>query len=117
VSANEVSGVDIGPDIDRSQPRPLIAVLEAKPGHSDELREMIVSLTRENRREPGCLAFIPYETDRLPGKFFLYEIFADAEAFELHLETDHVKQFRAALPSVSNSGPTDLAQLIEIAIP
>jgi quinol monooxygenase YgiN len=117
VSASEVSGVDIGPDIDRSQPRPLIAVLEAKPGHADELRAMIVSLTCENRREPGCVAFIPYEVDRIPGKFFLYEIFADAEAFEGHLEMDHVKQFRTALSSVSNSGPTDLAQLVEIAVP
>jgi quinol monooxygenase YgiN len=65
---------------------------------------------------PGCLAFIPYETDGIPGKFFLYEVFADAEAFEVHLETDHVKEFRATLPSVSESGPNDLAQLIEIAV-
>ncbi len=108
--------MDIGPDIDRSQPRPLIAVLEARPGQADELRAMIVSLTRENRREAGCVAFIPYEVDRVPGKFFLYEIFADAEAFEVHLEMEHVKQFRAALPSVSDSGPTDLAQLVEIPI-
>jgi quinol monooxygenase YgiN len=117
VSANEVSGVEIGPDVDRSQPRPLIAVLEAKAGHAGELRAMIISLTRENRRVPGCLAFIPYEVDRLPGKFFLYELFADARAFEVHLEMEHVKQFRATLPSVSNSGPTDLAQLVEIAVP
>lgn len=110
-------GVVIGPAIDRSQPRPLLAVLEAKPGHADELRAMVVALTRENRREPGCVSFIPYEADRFPGRFYLYEVFADADAFEVHLDADHVKQFRTALPSVSLSGPHDLVQLIEIPVP
>jgi quinol monooxygenase YgiN len=101
----------------RSQPRPLLAVLEAKPGHADALRAMIVKLTRENRREPGCIAFIAYEADGIPGRFYLYEVFADADAFDEHLATDHVNEFRAALSSVSPSGPEDLVQLIEVPIP
>jgi quinol monooxygenase YgiN len=112
-----VGGVVIGPNIDRSQPRPLLAVLDAKPGHADELRAMIVTLTRENRREPGCVSFIPYEADQFPGRFYLYEVFADADAFEVHLDTDHVKKFRTALSPVSSSGPSDLVQLIEIPVP
>ena len=110
-------GVVVGPNIDRSQPRPLLAVLEAKPGCVEELRALIIELTRANRTEPGCLAFIPYEADHYPGRFYLYEIFADADAFEQHLATDHVKRFRAALSSVSPSGPGDLVQLVEVAIP
>ena len=78
---------------------------------------MIIKLTRENRQEPGCVAFIPYEADQFPGRFYLYEIFANADAFEEHLETNHVREFRTALPSVSPSGPSDLVQLIEIPIP
>lgn len=113
---DDIGGVVIGPSIDRSQPRPLLAILEAKPGQSDELRAMIIKLTRENRREPGCLSFIPYEADRFPDRFYLYEVFADAAAFELHLATEHVKEFPAALPAVSVSGPNDLVQLIEIPI-
>jgi quinol monooxygenase YgiN len=109
-------GVVVGPGIDRSEPRPLLAILEAKPGHADDLRAMIVKLTRENRREPGCVTFIPYEADQFPGRFYLYEIFADAGAFEAHLDTDHVKEFRTALPSASRSGPDDLVQLIEVPV-
>jgi quinol monooxygenase YgiN len=78
---------------------------------------MIIELTRENRREPGCLAFIPYEADGFPGRFFLYEIFTDADAFETHLDMAHVREFRSALPSVSPSGPGDLVQLVEISVP
>jgi quinol monooxygenase YgiN len=28
---------------------------------------LIVTLTRENRKEPGCVTFIPYESDQVPG--------------------------------------------------
>jgi len=110
-------GVIVGPGIDRSQPRPLLAILEAKPGQADQLRAMIVKLTRENRREQGCITFIAYEADQFPGRFYLYEIFANAGAFEEHLDTDHVKEFRTGLPTVSSSGPGDLVQLNEVPIP
>ena len=110
-------GVVVGPGIDRSQPRPLLAVLEANPGQADDLRARIITLTRANRQEPGCVAFIPFEAEEFPGRFYLYEIFANADAFEEHLETDHVKEFRAALSSVSPSGPGDLVQLVEIPVP
>ncbi len=111
---DHTGGVIVGPGIDRNQPRPLLAVLEADPGHADELRAMIVELTRANRQESGCIAFIPYEADQFPGRFYLYEVFANADAFEEHLETNHVKEFRTALASVSPSGPGDLVQLVEI---
>jgi quinol monooxygenase YgiN len=113
----EIDGVVIGPNIDRSKPRPMIAVLEARAGQADELRELIIQLIRQVRLEPGCISFIPYEADRIAGRFYLYEQFADANAFEAHLELDHVKTFRAALPSVSPSGPAALVQLVEITIP
>jgi quinol monooxygenase YgiN len=109
-------GVIVGPGIDRAVPRPLLAVLEAKTGQADELRALIVTLTRENRKEPGCVTFIPYESDQVPGRFYLYEIFVDADAFEEHLETDHVREFRTALSFVSSSGPHDLVQLNELPI-
>jgi quinol monooxygenase YgiN len=110
-------GLIVGPGIDRNQPRPLLAVLEANPGQSDELRALIITLTKANRQEPGCVTFIPYEADQFPGRFYLYEIFANADAFEEHLDTDHVKEFRTALLSVSPSGTDALVQLVEVLIP
>jgi quinol monooxygenase YgiN len=40
----------------RPGPRPMIAVLDARP-----------------RREPGCLTFTAYEARDVPGRFYLYE--------------------------------------------
>ncbi len=109
-------GVVIGPTIDRTTSRPILAILDAKPGREQELRDIVIELTRNNRMEPGCITFIPYESDRLPQRFYLYEVFADADAFETHLRYDHVKHFRSLLPTVSTSGPADVVQLIEIPI-
>lgn len=109
-------GVIIGPAIDRSAPRPILAILDAKPGREKELKDILIELTRQNRAEAGCVTFIPYESDRFPHRFYLYEIFRDAEAFETHLRYDHVKHFRSVLSAVSTSGPTDVVQLIEIPI-
>ncbi len=116
-TGHEATGVVIGPNIDRSKPRSMIAVIDARPGKADDLREQIINLARQVRLEPGCVSFIPYEADRIAGRFYLYEIFADANAFEEHLELDHVKKFRAALPLVSTSGESDLMQLVELSVP
>ncbi len=110
-------GVVIGPTIDRSAPRPILAILDAKPGREQELKDILIELTQRNREEAGCVTFIPYAADRFPHRFYLYEIFNDADSFEVHLGYDHVKHFRSVLGSVSDSGPADVVQLIEIAIP
>lgn len=113
----ETGGVVIGPSIDRSTARPLLAILDAEPGREQELKDIVIELTRQNRMEPGCVTFIPYESDRFPYRFFLYEVFQDADAFETHLGYDHIKHFRSVLPTVSTSRPADVVQLIEIPIP
>lgn len=114
---DETGGVLIGATIDRSTARPILAILDAKPGREQELKEIIIALTQHNRREAGCVTFIPYESDRFPHRFFLYEVFQDADAFEIHLGYDHVQHFRSMLNTVSDSGPSDVVQLIEIPIP
>jgi autoinducer 2-degrading protein len=46
-------------------------------------------------REPGCLRFdvlTPTEEGAAP-QVFLYEIYRDRAAFDLHLETEHYKAF------------------------
>ena len=98
-------------------PRPMIAILDARPGLEGTFRERIVELVRAVRREPGCLAFTAYEARDTPGRFYLYEVYTDAAAFEAHLKTDHVHTFISAIPALSTGGPGSLIQLNEIPIP
>ena len=104
-------------DTDDPNPRPMIAVLDAKPGLAEAFREHIVELVRAVRQEPGCLAFTAYEARDVPGRFYLYEVYTDAAAFAAHLDTDHAHAFISAIPDLSTGGPGSVIQLNEIPIP
>jgi quinol monooxygenase YgiN len=103
-------------DTSDPDPRPMIAILDARPGLEDAFREHITELVRQVRREPGCLTFTAYEARDTPGRFYLYEIYTNAAAFDAHLKTDHVHAFISAIPELSTGGPGSLIQLNEIAV-
>ena len=105
--------------VDTTDPsqRPMIAILDARPGLEDAFRECIAELVRAVRREPGCVTFTAYEARDTPGRFYLYEVYIDAAAFATHLQTDHVHTFISAIPDLSTGGPGSLIQLNEIPIP
>ena len=95
-------------------PRPMIAILDAKPGLEDAFRERIVELVGAVRREPGCNTFTAYEARDTPGRFYLYEVYTDAAAFAAHLQTNHVHTFISSIPDLSTGGPGSLIQLNEV---
>ena len=76
-----ISGVALAPDLEPTGPRPMIPVLDAEPGRADELRRLVTELTEHVRREPGCLALIPYQQHSVAGRFYLYEMYRDLDAF------------------------------------
>ena len=64
-------------------------------------REECKSLLIENasaslRGEPGCRRFDVVEIRGEGAPFYLYEVYDDEAAFELHLGTDHYKDFSIA---------------------
>jgi quinol monooxygenase YgiN len=110
------SGLTETQPVARCRTRP-IAILDARRGLEGTFRERIVGLVRAVRREPGCLTFTAYGARDAPGRFYLYEVYTDAAAFEAHLKTDHVHTFISAIPALSTGGPSSLIQLNEIPIP
>ena len=98
-------------------PRPMIVIMDAKPGLTEEFRAAIIELVAAVRREPRCVTFTAYEARDIPGRFYLYEIYTSSAAFETHLATDHVHKFMASIPELSMGGPGNLVQLNEVAIP
>ncbi|GAA0780485.1 antibiotic biosynthesis monooxygenase [Roseibium denhamense] len=67
---------------------------QLKPGQ----KKVFLPLMTENaeaslREEPGCRQFdVCTDPDR-PEEVFLYEIYDDAAAFQVHLETEHFLAF------------------------
>ena len=68
-----------------------------KPGQ----RAQFLPLMRDNaatslRAEDGCHRFDVCTDPDHPDRVFLYELYADAAAFQAHLATGHFKTFDAA---------------------
>ncbi|GIJ46103.1 hypothetical protein Val02_29890 [Virgisporangium aliadipatigenens] len=103
-------------DPDDSRPRPMIAILDARPGMTSQLREKVVELVRQVRREPGCLEFTAYQARDTRERFYLYEVYASTAAFVEHLRTQHVHDFVTAASDLCTAQSEGVVQLDEIAI-
>ncbi|HIP77370.1 MAG TPA: antibiotic biosynthesis monooxygenase [Kiloniellaceae bacterium] len=69
-------------------------VFEVKPDFAEDfraavLRQAEVSLSREK----ACYRFDVGRDESIDTRFFLYEIYADKAAFDLHLASDHFADF------------------------
>jgi (4S)-4-hydroxy-5-phosphonooxypentane-2,3-dione isomerase len=73
----------------------LVVQMEVRPEHREEfLAGMAANAEAAVRDEPGCLRFDVSSAAADPNRFFLYEIYADADAFEAHKASPHFAQWR-----------------------
>ncbi len=74
----------------------LFVELDIVPGRKDAF----LARAREHRanvlkNEPGCQRFDISVPDDGDDKVRLYEVYADQAAFDLHMETSYMKEYRA----------------------
>ena len=55
--------------------------------------QMIANATASREKEPGCLQFDVCADPAKPERIFLYEIYSDRAAFDVHLAAEHFKTF------------------------
>lgn len=73
----------------------LVVQMEVRPGRREEfLAGMSANAEATVRDEPGCLRFDVSAVDGDENRFFLYELYADAAAFEAHKASPHFAQWR-----------------------
>lgn len=75
----------------------LYSQFTAKPGCADEVAELLMGLTANVRQEPGNRAFDPYRESERPDHFFVFEAYADEDAFHTHLGMPYGGPFNARL--------------------
>jgi len=61
---------------------------------------MIENAARSREDEPGCRQFVVCTDATRPDRVFLYELYADAAAFDAHLAAPHFRAFAAATASM-----------------
>lgn len=68
--------------------------LEIEPDRVDAFRERMLANARASReREPGCFQFDVARDAAQPTRYYLYELYTDAAAFQAHLKTQHFLEF------------------------
>jgi quinol monooxygenase YgiN len=60
-----------------------------KPGHEDEVAELLVQLTAATRTEPGCRMYLAHRSTTDTRRFFLYELYDDQTAIDAHRAAPH----------------------------
>ncbi len=73
----------------------VVVTIDIKPGSKDEF----VAATLENARnsvahEPGCYQFDVVQDEQKPSRIYLYEVYRDKSAFEVHMNMSHYLAWR-----------------------
>ena len=83
----------------------LYAEFTARPGDEQRVAGLVAGLAERVRAEPGNLAFEPYTLEAEPRRWFVFEVYKDAAAFEAHITADYGAVFNAALaPLIEEDG-------------
>ena len=68
----------------------VVATLPAKPESVDAMREALLTLVAETRKEEGCLSYDLYESASTPGTFVTVERWTGQDALDAHMATPHI---------------------------
>lgn len=72
-------------------------VVRIGPDSREAFRDASRVLVEETRREPGCAAYSFAESISEPGRFEIFEEFADDGALEEHTRAEHYRAWGRAL--------------------
>ena len=73
----------------------VFALLEAKPGMEETVKQELLALVGPTRTEEGCNNYDLHQSVDHKGQFRFYENWTSKELLERHLESAHVKWFIA----------------------
>ena len=72
----------------------VFVTINIKPGCAEEFNQASLGDAQGSvRDEPGCFRFDILRDVENPDRFYLYEVYRDAAAFDAHLETPHFKKW------------------------
>ncbi len=94
--------------------RILYAEFTALPGNEERVAELVRELSERVRAEPGNLVFAANRRRDRPGEFFVYEEYANAEAFRAHIGADYGTRFNDALGGLIEGEGSELTWLTAV---
>lgn len=92
----------------------LYAEFTVKDGSEARVAEMMNELAQKVREEPGNLLFLPYVREERPREYFVFEVYADEQAFEQHITANYGAEFNAELIEHIEGDASELTWLLPI---
>jgi len=72
-----------------------IAEIEVVPEHLEEYLAIAGEVDRLSmEREPGVICLFPMQSDEVPNRIRILEIYASEEAYQKHLRTEHFQRYK-----------------------
>ena len=82
----------------------LTAMVKAKPGQEDAVKEALLALVEPTRKEPGCLCYNLHQSKSDPTQFMFYEQWASKDALDAHGKMPHMKALGGKLKDKTEKG-------------
>ena len=82
----------------------LTAMVKAKPGQEEAVKEALMSLVEPTRKETGCLCYNLHQSKSDPAQFMFYEQWASKEALDAHGKQPHMKALGGKLKGKTDRG-------------
>jgi quinol monooxygenase YgiN len=90
---------------DPAKPFALTINLKVKDGAADKFEAAFAKARTETKKEKGCLAYDLNREAKTPGRYLVYERWADLPALEAHLASAHFKALLGELGDVLDGDP------------
>ena len=91
----------------------ITAKFQVLPEHAEAWPEISREFTEATRAEAGCLWFDWSRSLDDPNEYVLVEAFRDGDAGGAHVNSEHFRAARAALPSYLAATPRIVSQTVE----
>ena len=90
----------------------LVAMVKAKPGEEEAVKQALMSLVEPTRKEPGCLCYNLHQSKADKTQFMFYEQWASKDALTAHGKTPHMKALGAKLKGRTEKGGATSYELL-----
>ena len=82
----------------------LTAMVKAKSGQEEAVKEALMSMVEPTRQESGCLCYNLHQSKSDPTQFMFYEQWASKDALDAHGKTPHMKALGGKLKGKTDKG-------------
>jgi quinol monooxygenase YgiN len=93
----------------------VVAVLKAKPGSEDVVRDALAALVTPTRAEAGCVSYALSQSAADPSTFVTEEVWTSQADLETHMQTPHIAR-ALQVAAEALDGPPSIHPLIPVSV-